>query len=94
MTARASTRPLPLLLLVLLVAGALLGVSCHLAWADHGHEPFSCAVCAWFHFKGWISAALVLLVAGLAQGRRIPASPAGGFSLFPGLHPARAPPHG
>ncbi|MBM3279825.1 MAG: hypothetical protein FJY95_17350 [Candidatus Handelsmanbacteria bacterium] len=69
------------------MADALLGVSCHLAWTDRGHQPVSCAVCAWFHFKGWISAAL-------AQGRRNPASPAGGFSLVPGLQPARAPPHG
>ncbi len=89
---RLSKRPFLLLLLVALVAGALLGVSCHLAWADHSHEPASCAICVWFHFKGWTAAALVLLVGFALQ--HLPCAPfSGGFSLSAALHPARAPPH-
>jgi hypothetical protein len=80
-----------LVLLVALLAGALLGVSCHLIWADHGHDPSSCAVCTWFHFKGWISAALVLLVC-LALQHFVCTPLPGGFSLSAALHPARAPP--
>ena len=67
MLMRSRQRSLLLVLLVALVAGALLGVSCHLIWADHSHEPASCVVCAWFHFKGWITAALVLLVSFALQ---------------------------
>lgn len=91
MSNRFSKRSFLLVLLVALVAGALLGVSCHLSWADHSHSPSSCAVCTWFHFKGWVSAALVLLVSLVLQ--RLLCTPLpGGFSLSAALHPARAPP--
>ena len=91
MVNRFSKRSFLLVLLVALVAGALLGVSLHLVWADHRHEPSSCAVCTWFHFKGWVAAALVLLIGFVLQHLRCtPLS--GGFSLSAALHPARAPP--
>ena len=91
MNNRLNKRPFLFLLLVALVAGALLGVSCHLSWADHGHESSSCAVCTWFHFKGWVIAALVLLVCLVLQ-RLLGIPLLGGFSLAVALHPARAPP--
>ena len=88
---RYSKRSFLLVLLVALVAGALLGVSCHLAWADHPHGPSSCAVCTWFHFKGWVTTALVLLVCFVLQ--RLNAVPLlDSFSCHPALHSARAPP--
>lgn len=91
MLTRSRRRSLLLVLLVALVAGALLGVSCHLIWADHSHDPSSCAVCAWFHFKGWITAALVLLVSvGLRHFAWI--YPADSGSLAAVACSARAPP--
>jgi hypothetical protein len=86
-----SKRPLLFVLLVALVAAALLGVSCHLTWTDHGHETSSCAVCAWFHFKGWIASALVLLVCFVLQ-RLLCVPLFGSFSCCLALHSARAPP--
>lgn len=88
---RSAKRSLLLVLLVALVAGALLGVSCHLAWADHSHGPSSCAVCTWFHFKGWITAALVLL-AGFVLQRIFSVLVLGNSSCCLPLHSARAPP--
>lgn len=88
---RSSKRSFLLILLVALVAGALLGVSCHLVWANHSHGLSSCAVCTWFHFKGWVTTALVLLVCFVLQ--RILCIPLlGSFSCHFALHSARAPP--
>ncbi|MSR81988.1 MAG: hypothetical protein EXS58_03580 [Candidatus Latescibacteria bacterium] len=88
---RSAKRSLLLALLVTLLAGALLGVSCHLSWADHSHEPSSCAVCTWFHFKGWVTAALVLLVCFVLQ-RIFSVLVLGTSSCCLPLHSARAPP--
>lgn len=88
---RSSKRSFLLVLLVALVAGALLGVSCHLAWASHSHGPSSCAVCSWFHFKGWITAALVLLVCLVLQ-RPGWFFLTGTGAFFVALPSARAPP--
>lgn len=91
MNNRLTRRPLLLILLVALVGGALLGVSLHLVWADHSHGPSTCAVCTWFHFKGWIAAALVLLVCLILQRLRcVPLLDS--FSCHFALHSARAPP--
>lgn len=91
MPIRSPKRSFFLVLLVALVAGALLGVSCHLVWANHSHGPSSCAVCTWFHFKGWITAALVLLVCCVLQ-RLLGIPLLGSFSCRVALHAARAPP--
>ena len=88
---RSAKRSFLLILLVALVAGALLGVSCHLAWANHSHGPASCAVCTWVHFKGWVTAALVLLVCFALQ-RIFSVLLLGSFSCCLPLHSARAPP--
>lgn len=88
---RSVKRSFLLVLLVALVAGALLGVSFHLVWADHSHDPNSCAVCIWFHFKGWITTALVLLVCFVLQ-RVLCAPLLGSFSCSLPLPSARAPP--
>ena len=91
MNKHLSQRSFLVVLLVALVAGALLGVSCHLAWADHPHGSSSCAVCTWFHFKGWITAAVVLLVCFCVQ-HLVWAHILGRVSFSGTLHPARAPP--
>lgn len=87
---RSSKRSFLLILLVALVAGALLGVSCHLVSANHSHGPASCAVCT-CHFKGWVTTALVLLVCFVLQ-RLVSIPLLGSFSCRLALHPARAPP--
>lgn len=52
---------LPTKLLILLMVGALLGLSGHLVAADHAGELERCVACAWLQLQGWAAGTMLLL---------------------------------
>ena len=88
---RTSQGRVLLVLLVALMAGALLAVSGHLVLADHSHDASPCAVCAWFQFKAWAAATVVLLVYFFLQRLAFQTASLS-FSFYCALPAARAPP--